>query len=258
MDFVEATLFHHEQGSGSAVLLIPGLAGLAKFWGPVVPLLATTHRPIAIDHPGMGASPAMGPQAIDMIAHEVIRLVDRLEIKQFHVVGHSTGGLVAQALALDHAARVGKVVLSSTWARPDRRFRDLFRLRQHVLREAGVPAYAALGHLLAYPARWYEDNLATDLPIDFGGEMRVDAGLTHERIDMLLGYQRIKELPYFGKPTLVVGAQDDNIVPFSHSQELASRIPGAQLIAIAGGHFAPTTSPFVYARAVAEFLGESS
>ena len=252
-----STLSYSESGAGVALLLIPGLAGLGKFWDPVGTLLSKSHRTIAIDHPGMGASPTSVSQSIDTIATEIVRLLDDLQLSYCNVIGHSTGGLVAQALALDHGTRVRRVVLSSTWAQPDRRFRDLFQLRQRVLQTAGDAAYVALGQLLAYPANWYEEQLATADAIDFERGTTVDAKLTLERIDMLLNYQRVDELHRLNKPTLVIGARDDNIVSFNHAQELAARISCAKLVEIAGGHFAPTTAPFEYARVVNDFLGEA-
>lgn len=219
--------------------------------------MAMRHRLIAIDHPGIGASPPCGPQSIPTIVEQVAHLMDEFGIEQFSVVGHSTGGLVAQALALDHATRINRVVLSSTWAKPDLRFRDLFRLRQQVLRHAGSEAYVMLGQLLAFPSDWYETNMAKSDAPAFNRLSGLNVSLALERIDMLLGYQRAEELHRIKQPTLVVGAKDDNIVPFSHSEDLASRISQAQLAELSGGHFSSTTRTADYVRLVAAFLGDS-
>ena len=254
----QSTLYYRESGSGAALLLIPGLAGFGKFWEPVAALLSASHRTVSVDHPGMSGSSSPFTQSIDTIAIEIIRLLDDLQLSRCNVVGHSTGGLVAQALALDYETRVHRIILSSTWAQPDRRFRDLFRLRQQVLRTAGSNAYFALGRLLGYPAQWYEEKFATADPIDFEREPSVDVKLTIERIDMLLNYRRVDELHRLMKPTLVIGARDDNIVTFNHALDLVARVPGAKLVELAGGHFAPTTATFEYARVVNDFLGETS
>lgn len=243
-----------EAGDGEPVVLIPGLAGLAKFWHPLQSALAGRFRTLALDHPGMGASIAHGPQSIDVIAQAVLDALNERGIAQAHVIGHSTGGLVAQALALDAPRRIRKLVLSSTWATPDRRFRDLFHLRRHVLQHAGAAAYAALGNLLAYPVDWYEQQIAEPIAIDFDASARIRVDLTVERIDMLLAYQRADVLGQVDVPALVVGARDDGIVPFNHSEALAQLIPGAQLLALDGGHFAPTTRTETFAQAVSSFL----
>ncbi|GAB2491312.1 hypothetical protein GCM10027082_48080 [Comamonas humi] len=185
----------------------------------------------------------------------MVALLDQLGIERAHIVGHSTGGLVAQALALDAPDRVHKLVLSSTWAKPDQRFHALFRLRQEVLRTSGVAAYAALGELLAYPSQWFERHLAARA--QEGGAAQVpsmNVALTLERIDMLLAHERSEELSRIQASVLVVGAPDDNIVPFHHSQDLAARIPHARLAQIAGGHFTPTTEVSDYAKLITSFL----
>lgn len=216
------------------------------------------RRCLSIDHPGVGASPSRGAQSIDEIADAVVELLDLMDIDRCAVIGHSTGGLVVQALALDHADRVSAIVLSSTWAKPDKRFRDLFRLRQHVLMTGGGAAYSALGQLLAYPAEWYEKNIARteELALDRSSADLVDVALVFERIDMLLEYSRASELGGITVPTLVVGASDDNIVPYLHSVDLRRRIPASRLAELSGGHFTPVTRVHDYVSLVTQFLDE--
>ena len=64
--------------------------------------------------------------------------MDHLKIGRAHLVGHSTGGAIAQVVAAGHPARIASLVLSGTWARPDARFRRLFEFRARVLRYHGV------------------------------------------------------------------------------------------------------------------------
>ncbi|MFV0678163.1 alpha/beta fold hydrolase [Variovorax sp. tm] len=246
-------------GAGPAVVLIPGLAGLAKFWHPLQGHIAPHFRSIAIDHPGVGLSRSLGPPSISAIAQQVLALLDREGIERAHVIGHSTGGLVAQALALDAPGRVAKLVLSNTWARADGRFRDLFRLRQHVLRNCGPAGYAALGDLLAFPPDWYEAHIAEPgSERDLAREIPMNVELTLERIDMLLEHDRADELGHIAASVCIVGAPDDNIVPFHHSQDLAKRIPRARLDSLDGGHFTPTTKTVAYAALVSTFLKDGA
>lgn len=259
-------LAYESAGEGDAIVLIAGLGGLGRFWAPVLRELARRHRVLTFDHPGVGASDSFGPQRIERIAHELLSLADRLGIARFACIGHSTGGLVAQALALDAPDRIGALVLSSTWARPDRRFRDLFELRRLVLERVGEGAYTMLGHLLGYPAAAYEgvrSSPPSSTAPSAAWRDRADAALvdvssqtalTSARIEMLLNYQRAGELGAIAQPTLIIAAPDDQIVPFTHAQDLARRIAHAQLIELAGGHFVPATRPVDYAAAVERFL----
>jgi aminoacrylate hydrolase len=61
--------------------------------------------------------------------------------------------------------------------------------------------------------------------------------------------------PKIQQPTLVVGAPDDQIIPFTHQQAIAAAIPGARLSTIPeGGHFFPRTQKALFAAEVKSFL----
>lgn len=242
------------QGQGHPVVLMAGLGGLGAFWRPVMERLSQHHLCITFDHPGMGRSPPAEVHSIEHIASQVLALLDELKLPSAHFVGHSTGGLVAQVLALDHPARVDRIVLSATWARPDRRFRDLFQTRRVVLERAGFAAYNAVAKLLAYPPDWYEAKLASAAPINFDGAGDGDLATALARIDMLLGFDRADDLGRIRAPTLIVGASDDAIVPVSHSRDLARRMPQARMIELQGGHFLPQTQTVQYGAEVHAFL----
>ena len=84
-----------------ALLLIHGLAASTRWWDALVPLLARSYRVIRIDllgH-GMSAKPAGGGYGIPEQGKRVGATLDRLGVKCAIVVGHSTGGSVATALA---------------------------------------------------------------------------------------------------------------------------------------------------------------
>lgn len=252
---VDAFPLHFQvQGSGQPVVLMAGLGGLGAFWLPVIERLARRYMCITFDHPGMGRSLPCAVHTIEHIAGEVLGLLDQLGLDSANFVGHSTGGLVAQVLALDHPARVRRIVLSASWARPDRRFRDLFETRRTVLERAGFAAYNAMARLLGYPADWYEANLASKDPIDFDAGAGGDRATAVARINMLLGFDRSAELGRIQAPVMVVGATDDVIVPFYHSQDLARRIPAARLLALRGGHFLPQVETGRYVAALEDAL----
>ena len=84
-----------------ALVLIHGLAASTRWWDDLVPLLTRSHHVIRIDmlgH-GMSAKPAGGGYGIPQQGQRVGVVLDRLGVKSGIVVGHSTGGSVATALA---------------------------------------------------------------------------------------------------------------------------------------------------------------
>ncbi|XBS70339.1 alpha/beta hydrolase [Acerihabitans sp. KWT182] len=229
-------------------MLIAGLGGKGAFWQPVVSQLKTSKRVLSFDHPGVGGSSLVGKPTIEGIAQAVLQLLDEKDIACAHIVGHSTGSLVAQTLALDYPERVESAVLSSGWAKPDQRFLDFFAYRRYVLNELGGEAYRALTELTAWPSEWYESNFAGPETRRFSGHADVDKGSINDRIEMLLSYSRMDDLHALKAcDVLIIGAADDYIIPFVHGKHLHSLIPHSRLVELNGGHFAPVihTGKFV-------------
>lgn len=103
------------------LVLIHGLGGSTRWWDGVVPMLATSYRVIRIDLLGHGqsAKPSGGGYAITQQAHRVGQALDLLGVAHAIVVGHSTGGYVATALAEQRADLVTAVALIDTGPRMD-------------------------------------------------------------------------------------------------------------------------------------------
>ncbi len=249
-------LHFNTQGRGPAVLLIPGLGGSSAFWTATRGYLANRFCTISMDHRGAGLSDRPeGVYQIQQIADDALAVLDALGEGAVTVVGHSTGGAVAQCVTLDAPGRVSRLVLSGTWERPDARFRLMFETRLRVLNEAGPACYQELTHALCFPARWIADHRA-DLAAAVGSSAAAlfPLSVAAARIRMLLTIDRAAELGRIAVPTLVVGAPDDALIPFYHSERLASAIPGAKLASLAGGHFFPRVEPKAYAQLLTEFL----
>lgn len=248
---------HYEvRGQGEPVLLIPGLGGDGRFWEPVADRLEGQFRLLLVDHRGAGRSDRPeGPYTIEAIAADVLAIMDAEGCSRAHLVGHSTGGTVAQTLALDAPARIGSIVVSGSWPSPDARFRMLFRTRLALLEAGRADIYQAFTHVLGYDADWiaaHEADLAA--AIVRAGETLAPLAVTAARIRMLLAYDRAAELGRITAPTLVLGARDDEMILFAQSERIARTIPGAELVAFDGGHFYPRTRAESFAGQVAGFL----
>ncbi len=127
----DGALYYERQGVGFPVLFVSGLNGFASFWQDQVPAFAKKFDVITHDHRGIGQSDlTRSGFTVDRMAADVIGLMDALEIERAHVVGHSTGGAIAQTLAIEHPKRLASVVLSATWTKPDAYFRRMFGLAQ--------------------------------------------------------------------------------------------------------------------------------
>ena len=102
-------------GGGKPLVLISGLGYSNWQWHKMVPLLAKHFQVITFDNRGVGQSdkPA-GPYTAGMLARDTVGLLDALKIEKAIIAGHSMGGFIAQAIALDFPQRVEKLILCST------------------------------------------------------------------------------------------------------------------------------------------------
>ena len=253
----EGALYYERNGVGFPVLFITGLSGFAAFWQDQVAAFSRKFEVITHDHRGIGQSdPSRTGYTVDRMAADVIGLMDALEIERAHIVGHSTGGAIAQILAIEQPKRLGAVVLSATWTKPDAYFRRMFALRKDVLLRLGPSAYVQSNTLFLYPS-WFiarnnerlrqleAQNLAVFPPTDIAAS----------RIDAILAFDRTEKLAKIKTPTLVVGAEDDPITPAYFSEELARLIPGAEIkIFPRGGHCFNQVRAREFNQAVLPFL----
>jgi len=81
-------------------LLLHGLGGSFRFWTAVAPVLGASHRTLAIDLPGFGASDLpVGELTIDAVAVRVVDFCRQVGVRDCVVVAHSLGGLIGARVA---------------------------------------------------------------------------------------------------------------------------------------------------------------
>src|SRR5260370_38332457 len=119
----DCSLYYERHGMGFPVVFISGLGGFGSFWKDQVAAFGKRFEVITFDHRGIGQSDESRiGYTVERMATDVVRLLDRLEIKRSHVLGHSTGGAVAQILALGHADRLPTVGAHATRCKAATRF----------------------------------------------------------------------------------------------------------------------------------------
>lgn len=253
----DCSLYYERCGMDFPVLFISGLGGFAAFWHDQVAAFAKRFEVITFDHRGIGQSDeSRVGYTVERMATDVARLMDALEISFCHVVGHSTGGAIAQVLAIEHPKRVASLVLSATWTKADAYFRRLYALRKEVLQRLGPSTYLQSATLLWYPSWWIARNnerlrqLEAQHLADFA-----PSEIVASRIDAMLAFDRTDDLARVKAPTLVVGAEDDVVTPAYFSEELARLVPGAEIkIFPRGGHFLNQVRAREFNNAVLPFL----
>ncbi len=245
------------RGAGPPLLLVAGLGGVGSFWDAVVPVFEQRFTVVRHDHRGTGGSSIERiDYSIDQMAGDVLALMDHLGIDRAHYVGHSTGGAIGQALALDHPGRLDRLVLSATWPAPDAYFEALFAARADLLRIAGPVHYLRSTALLLNPPWWIRDHPElADIGEAQAAARLPDPEVLLRRIAAILRHDRSADLHRIAAPTLVIGARDDMVTPAYFSEALGRAIGGATTVILPdGGHTFPVSRAARFARVVGDFL----
>ena len=109
-------LFIVESGKGRPLLVLNGFGATSADWDPsFIDRLASSNELILLNNRGIGGSTDDGqPFDITKLATDAAHVIETLGIERASVMGWSMGGFIAQALALNYADRVDKLVLLST------------------------------------------------------------------------------------------------------------------------------------------------
>ena len=103
-----------DTGSGKALVLIHGFLGSNALWVHQVKEFKKYFRVIAIDLPGYGKSNKAKPlNKIKQFSGMIERLLNKLKINNFYLIGHSMGGMIAQEIAAKNK-NIKKVILHAT------------------------------------------------------------------------------------------------------------------------------------------------
>ncbi|MBV6657835.1 MAG: alpha/beta fold hydrolase [Devosiaceae bacterium] len=248
--------FTDSGGDGPPLLFIHAYTTNGGLWDAMVARFAPSYRCITFDLPGHGKSdPAELPDGIASLATLTVQVLDALDIERAHVCGLSIGGMVAQHLGLDHAARVRSLTLAcATDKLPDAAV-ALWDGRLEAIRTKGL--WAQIHESME---RWYGDGIMAGFgPADLDPIARMIGSTTvagavacglavkaHDVRDRVSGITA---------PTLVIGADKDLSFPLEHPEGLASRIDGATLVIIENaGHLAVVQQPEAFGDALGAFL----
>jgi aminoacrylate hydrolase len=236
----ELTLNVEERGQGPAFIFIPGLVGLHNAWEFQMTEFSKRYRCISFDHRGAGDSDKPNDAyATELIAGDVIALMDTIGIEKAHVAGTSTGGCVLQHLAIDQPQRLRGCIFSNTWVKADEYITRVQMTRKRIALAYGAEEYVKVSSLFTNGPMQFGYNLDKVLELERRALRTVaPVEVLVQRLDMTLKHDRSVDLHKVRAPSLIVGTRDDATVPFYQSEGLHKAIPGSRLVVVEeGGHY---------------------
>jgi len=226
-------------GQGEPVVFLHGGLANADYWGLQVPAVAEHHQVIVMDSRGHGRSTSDGrPYGYDLMADDVVGLLDYLGIRQAAVVGWSDGGILGLDLAIRHPDRVSRVFAFAANTDPS-----------GVV--AGVEKNPTFAAYIARAGHEYAALSAT--PGAYPAFVDAISRMWATQPNWTAAQLRV-----IRTPVLVVDGDHDEAIKRPHTEMIAATIPGAGLLILPDtSHFSFLQDPGQFTWHVLHFLGES-
>ena len=236
-------------GTGTPLLMCGGIGASFEVLQSLVDALDPGIEIIRFDVPGVGGSPVGGlPNGFPQLA----RMLDELGYDRVDVLGFSWGGALAQQFAVQHAGRCRRLVLIST--------------NTGLLSVLGAPWLFAK---MVTPHGFRDNAMALMAGSVHGGDARArtddvrrlfrntlaGSGLGYlYQLAAAASWSSLPFLKLIRQPVLVMGGDDDPIVPVANARILATLIPNATLHVFPGGHLEPLTAATDFGPRITQFL----
>jgi rifampin ADP-ribosylating transferase len=222
------TLRYLEQGdpSGTAILLLHPWGESLRCFDRLIALLPPSLHVLSLDQRGHGgAEKPAGGYELASFAADVEAFMDEADLAAAVLVGSSSGGYVAQQVALDSPSRVTGLVLVGSPR--SLRTRPTFADEVERLTDPVDPAWVRES-LTWFPRfhdvpDWYIEDRVRD-------GLRLPAHVWRDTLTGLITALAPTEMGTITAPTLIIWGDRDDLLQGEDQRQLAAAIPGAHLV----------------------------
>ncbi|MDI9977180.1 alpha/beta fold hydrolase [Rhodococcus sp. IEGM 1307] len=222
------------------ILIQPGFGRNSQFWYHWIPRLAGRYRVIRRDLRGHGKSADGGtaPWTFDQLVDDLSRFIDVLSLGRVHVLGESTGGMLAVGLAHGHPDQVQSLTLCSSPTTIDGAGQQFFAGSHNTWQDA-LESLGAEGF-----AKWLVSQTGTAVCEDaLQSQWWIDQ-FSSASTTALIGYSTVISgvdvaplLPQLTVPSLVLAPTRSSATSLLEQLSIAAAIPGARVVTVDGaGH----------------------
>lgn len=251
-DVAGHTLHYYRGGSGDPMLLIHGITTYSFIWRKLLSALQEKFDVIVVDLFGCGRS----DMSLDMSyairdhAKYLVELLDQLQLKKLHLVGHDVGGGIAQRMAVAQPERFYDMTLINSVAYDFWPVQPIIAMRTPIIRQFAMATLDwGTFRLIVKRGLYYKDHLTDELMALFWEPFKTREGrkaFLHfakalNNNDLLEIEDQLRELRM---PVHIIRGDADPYLSREISDRLAAEIPDSQLTIIPdGSHFIQEDAP---------------
>lgn len=253
-DLSDVCIHYSLTGPESAPVLVLSNSLGANFsmWDPQLPAFHSRFRLLRYDTRGHGQSSVPpGPYSIELLANDVLHLLDALHIDRAHFCGLSKGGQIGQWLGIHAAQRLRKLILCNTGARigtPDGWNTRISSVLAHGMKDVSAGVIS----------RWFTSSYTSAHPDVVASAQKMlessdPQGYTACCV-AVRDFDSRRHLPSIAIPTLVIAGDQDLSTPPADGRHIADQIPGARFVELSAAHLSNIEAADRFILEVEKFL----
>ena len=252
-----------DSGSGLPLVFIHGFGASIYSWRKNLGPISKHHRVCAPDLPGFGYSdkPLDADYTIDAFADFIVQFMDKLQIKQAVLVGHSLGGGIALSASLKYPSRVQSLILLDAEVYPIEPPLMLTVAKLPVIRSIIHRAIGEWVVRISLQRSYYDHSLITNnLVEEYYRPFLTENGKSAPiKVLQAMDFEKLKELPRryrrIRKKALIIWGKEDQISRIHLAHKLKKDLPYARLKIIPrSGHLVQEEKPDVVNSAILNFV----
>ena len=242
--------------SDTPLLLIHGLFGSGDNWRGIVKQLSSSYQVISVDLRNHGRSFQHAQQSYALMADDIVEVLDKLNIDNTHMLGHSIGGKVAMQFAAQYSDRLNKLIVADI---APRQYADGHSQIFKTLMSVDLSQYKQRTEVDSYLKNMIPDSgvrsfLLMNL-VSVSGELSWRINLEYLFCNYPALLQPVSFDTKVDNPTLFIRGADSDYINADDRQLIRNQFTNVQIVAISkAGHWVHADQPAYFTEMVMRFL----
>ena len=225
-------IFVEDIGTGTPFVLVHGFLGSSDMWGPQIDFFKNDFRVIVPALPGFGKSKQVSScDSIGGMAKAILNSLEKKHIKNFHLLGHSMGGMIVQEIAMIAGDQISRLICYGTGPMGD--IPGRFETINESKKKLKIDGLATTANRIA--KTWFVDGDKAKyfyLCSNAGKETSLLA--TEKALDAMKNWNGINNLKNIKNKTLIIWGDKDKAYNFNQVKILRDNIPDSDLKIVKG------------------------